>query len=83
MVLRLSVHTTDITITSYDGIPQGDPLSTLLFSSAMALILAEWAAFGASKQLPSTVAAGPHQSRESLPFVVSYVDDAIIATDVE
>ena len=78
----VSPRDSDLTITSYDGIPQGDPLATLLFSSAMALILAEWAAFVASAQIPSAIAAGPHQTRES-PFVVSYVDDTIIATCVD
>ena len=78
----VSPHDADVTIvTSHDGIPQGDPLSTLLFSSAMALILEEWSAFVASTTRSSIIEAGPHHNRKA-PFVVSYVDDTIIATDV-
>ena len=78
----VSPHDSDITITSHDGIPQGDPLSTLLFSSVMALILAEWAAFAAAAPASTILAQGPHNIRDA-PFVVSYVDDNIIAMKVE
>ena len=70
-------HDTHTTVTTYDGIPQGDPLSALLFSSALTMIMEEWAAIAVLQNSSNHV----HDQGQSGPFYASYVDDTILGCE--
>ena len=66
---------TEMTVT-HDGIPQGDPLSALVFSSVICLIFRQWAASAAEGT------RSPHHETRK-PMVASYVDDTLIGGSIQ